>query len=404
MTEKVPLMGDCPKMHEFAVLQGLRKSPEILELLQDKGESELRVQKRLRRQFPDEIVRAALSLAELRRKAAAKFSRASEMWFDRVGLEQATSEAVARHKARRFAGEVLDCCAGMGGDSIALAERCRVVAVDVNPANCLRVKWNAEVYGVAENLQPLCADVETMTARSRLLHIDPDRRAGSKGKTVRLEDCVPGLEQLQQMTRSFSGGAIKLSPAGNFGGKFPGAETELISLDGECKEATIWFGALAGDVEWRATVLPSGATLAGDPLESLAEIGPLRSYLYDPDPAVVRAGLIDMLAEQASLQRLDDAEEYLTSDRLVHSPFVRAFEVLAELPNNDREFRSYFRKSDFGQVEIKCRHIPISADAVRKKLPLPGDRPGVLIFARIAGKARAVVCRRLPLVNSPGAK
>ena len=389
-------MGGSPKIHEFAVLQELRKSPEILELLQGGGESELRVQKRLRRRFLDDVVRAALSLAELRRKAAAKFPRASEMWFDRVGLEQATSAAVARHKAQRFAGEVLDYCAGIGGDSIALAERCRVVSVDVNPANCLRVKWNAEVHGVAGNLQAVCADVETLTARNGLLHIDPDRRAGSKGRTVRVEDCVPGLEQLQLMTRGYSGGAIKLSPAGNYGGKFLGTETELISLDGECKEATIWFGDLAGSVEWRATVLPSGATLAGNPLEALAEIGPLGNYLYDPDPAVVRAGLIDMLAEQAGLRRLDDAEEYLTSGRLVHSPFMRPFEVLAELPNNNREIRAFFRKSEFGQVEIKCRHIPIQADAVRRKLPLPGDRPGVLIFARIAGRARAVVCRRLP--------
>jgi hypothetical protein len=209
-----------------------------------------------------------------------------------------------------------------------------------------------------------------------------------------VEDCTPGLPFLLEMTRRFRGGAIKLSPASNFGGKFLGAEIEIVSLAGECKEATVWFGELAGGVPWRATVLPAGETLAGEMPVTSSGVSPLGSYLYDPDPAVVRAGLVDLLAERTGLRRVDEAEEYLTSDGLIKSPFVRSFEVLAELPNNDREIRRYFRRSDFGRVEIKCRHIPIQAESVRRKLPLTGTEPAVLLFARIAGKARAVICRR----------
>ena len=196
------------------------------------------------------------------------------------------------------------------------------------------------------------------------------------------------------LTRTFRGGAIKLSPAGNFGGKFSDVEIELISLNGECKEAVIWFGELGEKDRWRATVLPSGASLFGDPMEAYPEFGPLQRYLFDPDGAIIRAGLIDLMAERLQMQRLDESEEYLTSNSSSDSEFVRSFEVLEELPNNDREIRRYFRNSDFGRVEIKCRHIPIDVEAVRRKLPLPGDQPGVLIFVRVQGKARAVVCRR----------
>ena len=93
--------------------------------------------------------------------------------------------------------------------------------------------------------------------------------------------------------------------------------------------------------------------------------------------------------------RLDDAEEYLTGASLVSSGFVQAFEVLAELSNNSSEIRKYFRQAEFGQVEIKCRHIPIEAETIRRRLPLPGKESAVLIFARVAGKARALVCRRV---------
>src|SRR5262249_1296855 len=113
------------------------------------------------------------------------------------------------------------------------------------------------------------------------------------------------------------------------------------------------------------------------------------------DPAVVRAGLVDAAASRLGLDRLDAAEEYLTHSDLAHSPFVQAFELLAELPNNLPEIRAYFRSADFGQLEIKCLHIPIDANSIPRRLPVAGDQPGVLIFARVAGKSRALVCRRV---------
>ncbi|HTI52020.1 MAG TPA: class I SAM-dependent methyltransferase, partial [Planctomycetaceae bacterium] len=335
-------------------------------------------------------------LCDLRLRGAGKFSRADRMWFDRQGLEQATSEQVARHKARRFHGAAFDLCCGIGGDSLALADHVDVTAVDFNPAACLRTEWNAAVYGVGERVSTVCADVEQIDAWDALVHIDPDRRQQKRGRAVRIEDYVPGLQFLQRLTGKSRGGAIKLSPACNFGGKFPDAEVELISLDGECKEATIWFGELRGDAPWRATVLPAGLTLAGNPLDYFVDPSPPLGFVFDPDPAVVRAGLVDAAAQELGLSRLDREEEYLTGPEIVTSPFVQTFELLADLPNNLNEIRSYFRMSQAGQVEIKCRRIPIEADAIRRRLPLPGDQPLVLIFARVEGKARALVCRRVP--------
>ena len=388
------------------LLRVLHATPELLERLQSETGSSLAIQKRLRDEFPADLVRAALTLRDLRTRAADsdRFTRGGQMWFDAKGLEQASAEAVANHKAARFAALrdeagsvplIADFCCGIGADSIALARAgCRVHAVDLAPTCCQFVEWNAEAYGVVDRISVTCADVLQVETQAEFLHIDPDRRPAGRKRVLRVEDCLPGLEDLLWLMEQFRGGAIKLSPASNFGGKFPGCEIELVSLIGECREATVWFGELAGDEPCRATVLPSGATIAADPLSAWTNVGELGEWLYDPDPAVVRSGLVDVVAEQIGLRRLDDTEEYLTGDTLVESPFVRAFRVLESAPNNQKELRRAVRRCGFGQVEIKCRHIPIEAEAVRRKLPLEGSAPGVVVFARQAGKATAIVCQR----------
>ncbi len=381
--------------NEVRLLNQLRDNAGIFAALQSAAGNEFQIQARLRAEFSEELVRAVLTLRELRKKAQSKFSRADEMWFDRIGLEQSTAETVAVHKSQRFQGRVWDYCSGIGSDAIALGHHCEVTTIDVNPAASLRTRWNAETYGVADSVNVITADVQQLDDTSGLLHIDPDRRVAGNRRSISVEDCIPSLDFLVEATRRFQGGAIKLSPASNFGGKFPGSEIELVSLAGECKEATVWFGELSGDAPFRATVLPAGQTIVGNPMDSFAEVAKPGKYLYDPDPAVVRSGLVDLLCEEIGFWRLDSSEEYLSSDTLIESPFVRGFEIIDELPNNEKEIRRCFRKHSFGQVEIKCRHIPVQAEAIRRKLPLEGDGAGVLIFCRIHGKARAVIARRV---------
>lgn len=383
---------------ESSLLRALRASPKLFEAIAQAGsaETEFHLQQRLRSEFPAELVVAALTLRDLRRKAVSsqKFMRADQMWLTPTGLEQATSEPVARHKAQRFDGPVWDFCCGIGGDSLALAERCEVHSVDLDPAMCLRTEWNTEIYDVRERVHTIVADVSQPGDRTGLLHIDPDRRPGGQQRMRRIEDCSPNLDVLRTLMSEFRGGAIKLSPASNFGGKFSNVEIELVSLHGECKEATVWFGELAGDQPFRATSLPSGETIAADPLSARVEITPPRAFVFDPDPAIVRAGLLDVLAERLQLTRLDDAEEYLTGDEPLRSPWLQKFRVLEVIPNNDREVRAACRRCGFGSVEIKCRHLPIEVERVRRKLPLEGSRAGVLIFARVLGKAQVIVCER----------
>ena len=94
-------------------------------------------------------VSAAIRLIQARAKAALKFEHGLQMWVDPIAIEQATSELVARHKASRFACPlVVDLCAGIGGDALALAARSDVLAVDLDQGMCRRLGYNALVYNL----------------------------------------------------------------------------------------------------------------------------------------------------------------------------------------------------------------------------------------------------------------
>lgn len=397
-------MGDQPSSEEAAseevrILQALKQTPELMERLRTLGGSELSLQKTLRDEFPVELVRAAMSLHEARLKAEGILPGAQQAWLTRVGLEQSTAWEVAQHKALRFpAGRrVCDLCSGIGVDASAIATRCQVESFDLNPAMVLRTLWNGELWGVAKNLQASSGDVSAMDWSGQLVHADPDRRGQHDRPTKRLELYQPGLEWMQQLARTAEGGAIKISPASNFQQKFPDSEIELISLHGECREATVWFGSLAGTGTFRATVLPSGETISADPLSAWTNVVDQPSgYLFDPDPSLVRSGLLDVFGEQQNLQRTDREEEYLTGDSIPDSAFVTAFEVEAVLPNSPRDLRKHLRARPSRHYEVKCRHIPTNAEALRRQLPTGDAEPRVIFVCRISGRSHLVVARRIP--------
>ena len=137
---------------------------------------------RLRATLGSETAGAVLELAQLRQRARAKFSRADVMFFTRDGLEQATAEPVASHRATRFAAAgakvVADLGCGIGGDALALARAGAVVAaVDLAWEHVVLARANAAVYSVADRLLPVWADLLQLSPLAvDAFFFDPARR------------------------------------------------------------------------------------------------------------------------------------------------------------------------------------------------------------------------------------
>ncbi|WP_337176649.1 class I SAM-dependent methyltransferase [Paludisphaera sp.] len=362
---------------------------------------------RWRKAHAPEAVAAAMRLAEARRKGAAKYTLADRMWLDPVGVEQATAEAVATHKARRFESDVVvDLCCGVGGDAIALAERSRVLAVDRDRGMARRVAWNADAYGRGDRVLPVVATAEAFPIPpGAWVHVDPDRRASGRGRAVAAEGYAPGPEFLRALMRSAPAGAIKLGPASDFARFAEGldCEVEIISLGGEAREATVWFGAAATSPR-RATRLPEGVTWAGDPTDDYPAVAPIGRWLYEPDPALSRSGLLDSFARAHGLGRIAADLPYLTSDELLATPWLEAFEILSVHPLDLKRLRKLIDAERLGPVQVKHRATDLKPEAVRPLLRHHGDSPAVLFLAAGAGPGRAIVTRRPGPTERPQAE
>ena len=359
---------------------------------------------RWRKSAPSEVVSAALRVAEGRRKGSGKFARAARMWLDPVGAEQATAEAVARHKARRFAaagGPVVDLCSGIGGDALALATSSEVIAVDLDEGMGRRAAWNASIYGVGDRVAIRRGRAEEFPIPpGARVHVDPDRRARGPRKANAVRDYSPGLAGLLALASSSRGGAIKLGPASDYEAHFGGRgfEIELISLGGECKEATAWFGDLARrEVRRRATSLPSGATWTdsdggGGPA---LPPGSVDGFVFDPDPALTRSGLLDGFASAFGLRRIAGGVDLLTGPAPVASPFLAAFAVVEVFALDRKGLRREVAARGLGPLEIKTRGLDASPEALRAELRPPGPVPATLILvAGRGGPRRAILARR----------
>ena len=88
---------------------------------------------------------------------------------------------------------VVDLCAGIGSDALALAAKSNVIAVDLDHGMCRRILYNADVHDVSDRVLPVRARAERFPIPERAwVHLDPDRRASSSRCASRLVDYCPG--------------------------------------------------------------------------------------------------------------------------------------------------------------------------------------------------------------------
>jgi THUMP domain-like/RNA cap guanine-N2 methyltransferase len=333
----------------------------------------------------------ALAQQELRSRASTKFSRAEEMFFTRAGWEQASAEIVARHRRERYrdSAVIADLCCGIGGDLVALAVESRVIGVDRDPVHLWMARENARAYGVLDRVEIRESDVRHVDLGDvDAVFIDPARRSDTGAKHV--GHSQPPLEWCLGVHDAVERVGIKAAPGLGHEVVPAGWELEFVAVERDLKETALWSPALA-TARTRATVLPGGHTMVPEPGDPV-DVGEPEEFLFDPNPAVTRAGLVEELARRIGAHQIDDRIAFLTGSSPARSPFARTLHVIDSAPWNQKQLPDRLRRLDVGSVEIRRRGLAGDVEALHRQLKLTGSRRATLVMTRVQDRPWALVC------------
>lgn len=360
----------------------------------------------LRRRFTPEEAGALVALARLRRRAATKFPAASQLFFTNAALEQATTYTVAAHHAAHLhqhapPGTVLDLGCGIGGDTLVLAELRPVIAYEIDPLRLQLAEANVRAMGLDARVSFRQADWTAEMTAGRLpaataAFADPARRIGEQ-RIFRLDQIQPPISALLQLQEQVAHVGVKSMPGVDKTEIPPDCGVEFISHDGVCKEAVLWFGALATQPMWASVHTPTGwHTLAAD--TSPPPLGPLTAgmALHEPDPAVIRAGAFAPLCQALGAHLFDSQIAYMVGDAAISHPLVQSFRILEIHPFHLKTLQARLQALGMSRVELKKRGAPFAPESLRGRLKLPaGNRAGVVIFTRQGDERLMLLAERL---------
>ncbi len=346
--------------------------------------------------------------AKLRRRAERKFGpEAARLLLTREALEQASARPVAEWRSRRLASvlspgaRVLEVGAATGGDTLALARAgLRVVACELDPIRAGLLRWNVEALGLSEQVEVVEGDA-TLQSWTGLdaVYADPARRREGR-RSLGLEAGSPPLSVLRAI--GCQDLLVKAAP-GLDPSEVPDAlGLTFVSLRRELKEGLLAGGALrrvfAGQPgQGRAWILSASGEAPQElcgPRELPARTAAPGAFMFDPDPAVTRAGLIRALGRELDAWQLDPRIVFLSGDVAHTTPFASSHQVVQSGPFRRKTLAAWVRAEGAGRVDVKQRGLRGDPNQVAGKLPTKKGGPVVTAFLyQTDSGPQAVLCR-----------
>ena len=325
-----------------------------------------------------------------------------------LSIEQCSSETAARYKAGLLKGQTFaDLTGGLGVDSYYISQHFQ---------DADYVEQQAELCDLARhNFAILNADIKVWkeTAEEYLNHcevkdcifIDPARRDEHGRKTVSIADCTPDVAALQEaLLQKAEKVLVKLSPMLDISKALEELrhikEVHVVAVANECKELDF---VLERDYQKEPQFVCVNLLTDQPELHFTQEEErhcPIRladgvlKYLYEPNPAVMKAGCFKLLSERFDVSKLHKNSNLYTSEHLISDFPGRIFEVEGWAPYNKKVRQSLL--SDVDKASVAVRNFPLSVAELRKTLKV-NDGDAVYLFATtLKGEEKVIIRTKKP--------
>ena len=346
---------------------------------------------------------------QLLRKKVPSWSENEDLLFPaHLSIEQCSSEACAQYKANLLQGHSFaDLTGGLGIDTFFVSQHFQQSDyVERQSELCNLARHNFEVLKAKVN-------VYNQTAEDYLKHcelkdcvfIDPARRDEYGRKTVSISDCTPDVTVLQDaLLQKAEKVMVKLSPMLDISKALEELrhvkEVHVVAVVNECKELDfVLERGYEKEVHFACVNLMSGQPELRFTQEEERNCpgkiaDGVMKYLYEPNPAVMKAGCFRLLTERFDIFKLHKNSNLYTSERLVSDFPGRIFEVEDWAFYNKRLKQVLLH--DVEKASIAVRNFPLSVAELRKALKI-GDGDSVYLFATtLKGEKKVIIRTKKP--------
>jgi hypothetical protein len=369
-----------------------------------------------RKDIPVRAIAEQIDCIRKARKKLPTLSRHNLLYLP-VSLEQASGERAAAYKATFLSGKrAIDLSGGFGIDAIFLSGAFQqVVYCERDPLLAELVSLNLRTLGIT-NVEIRTGDgLEILESypddHFDQIFVDPARRDSAR-RYVGLEACSPDVVSAHdQLLAKAPKVCIKASPALELSAipeVLPALDAVVVvSVDRECKETLLMLdrNRTSGQgITLKAVCLTTREEQAeeitveaneGDvPAKAVAD-APGR-YLYEPDPAIIKAKLTAKLASELNLHFLNATVDYLTSYDKIEGFPGRTFVIKEVVPYKPKEFKAFLVERQIRAASIQRRDFPLSPEDLRRTFRLKESDDIFLIFTKdSSSRFISIYCRRV---------
>lgn len=312
-----------------------------------------------------------------RDKHTIKFTK--PIYSNSEGLQLSTPETVAKYIARRLKTDIIaDLGCGIGGQVIFFAKECRkVYAVERNPEKLEYAKQNCRLYGV-DNVEfipgdALSPEIKEKVSDADIIFSDPARPLSEKERTLEnLEPSIPEIIKIySDVTPDLAFHAPPQMPPERI---VLDCEREYLSLNGQLNRLTLYSGSLKS-CDRSAVVLPGGERLGSSDAPRIRK-SPVCDYVYEPEPSVVKAKLLNELSQNLAKENKDvffykgdERRILLTSSKLIGSGFFKdSYRFLASTEKDMLKLKDILKTLKAKNVVLRFDIDPKNYWEIRTKL------------------------------------
>ena len=350
-----------------------------------------------------------------------------------LSMEQCSSEATARYKATMMHqltmcnapfhpavnssssnSTFLDLTGGFGVDTAFLSDLFgTTVYVERQPELCAIAQSNFATLGKA--ITTVCGDATDCLRQQQhvaLIFLDPARRDNHGDRTYGIADCTPNvLPLLPELLQKADHLLLKLSPMLDWRkavadvGPQHVEQVHIVAVHGECKELLLLLSAqgsqapsiICANDDSREEFALTADDFPTSPTSLISLINPnghAPLFLYEPNAALMKAGLFAQLALRYGIEALAPNSHLFASSHRVDDFPGRSFLLTDVSTMNKQELRS--KVLPLKQANITVRNFPLSVAELRKRLKLrEGGSNYVFATTLATGDKVLLVCQRL---------